>query len=147
MQAVVSQKPYTERCLECRIDHRQIAIPLIFVDQLLAYDRKPLPLAATNVGGVGIHEGYIVISVCLKLTFVRTPITTKAVLFRGAPGKTLWALEVDETLAFVDVTRQEGASHPTDQPWMTPATSSDGRAFDWLDVEHLTSTLSVQRAT
>jgi hypothetical protein len=147
MQEAESQGPYTDHCLDCRIEQRQIAIPLDFVDQLLQYDRRPLPLSAAHVGGLGIYEGRLVISICLKLKPERRSISTKAVLLRGAPGGTPWALEVDETLSFVDVIRHQGASHSTGEPWLTPANSLDGQAFEWLDVERLTSSLAIHWAT
>lgn len=142
MQTAQYLEPYADRCLECVIDQRRVAVSLDSVDQLIQYDRRPLPLPAPHVGGIGIHDGKIVISVCTSAKPRQESTNTKAILLRGLTGATPWALEVDDTFSFVDVVRHQGASHPLGFPWIIPANALDGRAFEWLDLPRLISSLS-----
>lgn len=145
MQEVQSVKTSFVHCLDCRIERRQIAVSLTYVDQLIQYVRTPLPLSVALVGGLGIYEDSIVISICLRSTLVLESKYTKAVVLRGLPGRIPWALEVDETLSFIEVAHQEHPHETTCERWLTPATSQAGQTLVLLDVERLTSSLALAR--
>jgi hypothetical protein len=133
---------FTEQCLDCRIDGRKIAVPVTHVDQLIDYDCKPLPLARFHVAGLGIFAGNLLVSLSLCKQTTRHDTHTLAVLFRGLPGSTPWALEVDKTFSFIDVVRRAGAaSERSDEPWLDPADLATGGQLEWLDVERFVTSL------
>jgi CheW-like domain len=128
----------SERGLECVIGERHVVVPLRFVDQLIEYPRASLPLARQGVAGLGVYQGKLLVS--LSMGAKSPAIATKAVLLRALAPAVSFALEVDRTLSFVDLsagTALEQASPP--EPWLSHMTSADGRHVLRLDVEALVS--------
>jgi hypothetical protein len=127
------------------IAERLVIIPLRFVDQLIEYPRSALPLGSNGVAGIGVYQDALLVSLSIAPTRNMAP-TTKGVLLRGLAPSTMFAIEVDRTLSFVDLSTEhattpsaEGArGRITEQePWLSTAISADGRQVLRLDVESL----------
>src|SRR5258705_13824794 len=94
--------------LECFVDRARIAIPVEAVAQIVEYDvASPFPLGQKHVGGLGLHDGKVVISVSLSARGVGSIVKrrrTKGILL-SIPRRTGidWALEVGEVGSFVRV--------------------------------------------
>ena len=129
----------SERGLECVIGERHIVVPLRFVDQLIEYPRASLPLAREGVAGLGVSQGKLLVS--LSLASAKSPaVATKAVLLRALAPAVTFALEVDRTLSFVDLSAGAATDlAPPREPWLSHVTSADGRHVLRLDVESLVS--------
>ncbi len=135
-----AQEQVGERGLECVIGQRHIVVPLRFVDQLIEYPRAALPLARQGVAGLGVYQGTLLVS--LSLGVVRSAaVATKSVLLRGLAPSVTFALEVDQTLSFVDLLPAGAVTigAAPSEPWLSEMTSSDGRRLSCLDVEALIS--------
>jgi len=127
----------SERGLECVIGERHVVVPLRFVDQLIEYPRAPLPLARDGVAGLGVYQGSLLVSLSLEKVNDRG-IMTKGVLLRGLAPAIAFALEVDRTLSFVDLSAALASELlPPREPWLSQLACADGRPVLRLDVESL----------
>jgi len=131
-----------ERGLECVIAGRHMVVPLSNVDQLIEYSRVALPVAREHVGGLGLYQGALLLSLSLG-SQESALVATKGVLLRGVAGPLSCALEVERTLSFVELS-STAARASTREPWLSDATTSDGRDLLRLNVESLVSALISQ---
>lgn len=129
----------SERALECVIRERHVVVPLRFVEQLIEYPRASLPLVQAGVAGLGVYQGQLLVSLSLDGD-KSSGGSIKAVLLRALAPAATFALEVDRTLSFVDLSAA-GGSFPARprEPWLSHRTSADGRQVLRLDVESLVS--------
>ena len=129
----------SERALECVIRERHVVVPLRFVDQLIEYPRASLPLVHAGVAGLGVYQGKLLVSLSLDGASSSGG-SSKAVLLRALTPVVTFALEVDRTLSFVDLSAGAASFHARSrEPWLSHRTSVDGRQVLRLDVESLVS--------
>lgn len=131
MEHATKDEDSIERGLECIIAGQTLVIPLEHVDQLIEYSRAPLPLAQPWVAGIGLYEDRLLVS--LSLFGANGRGSTKAVLLRELGGSVAFALEVERTLAFVDVQRTPLSSQPEER-WISGVISADGRRLRRIDI-------------
>jgi CheW-like domain len=130
--------------LECRVGGRRVAIPMRHVDQLIEYERSPLPLAKSGVAGLGLHQGQLVLSLALPFASpARASGPTKGVSLRGFPLGLLWALEVDQTFGFIEVSATELRADLA--AWTRDALDGRGEPLLELDVATLLDALQLPR--
>jgi chemotaxis signal transduction protein len=142
---------YEAAGLECIVGRSRVAIPTAAVQQVIEYDvASPLPLARQWIGGIGIFDHRVLVSVALaaKARDLSTPQkrTAQGVLLRTLDSEVAWALEINRVAAFITakVLPQKPQTGPYQlPPWITGATAPDGRMIGWIDVaamvRHLTS--------
>jgi chemotaxis signal transduction protein len=136
--------------LECLIGKARIAVPVEAVAQIIEYDvASPLPLARHLVGGLGVHDDKIVVSILLssrggerferrrraKGVLLRTPETSFA----------SFALEVIEVGTFVELSlHDEKSQRPGKEPlpfWVRLGETGEGRQVGFIDVPSLVQEL------
>jgi hypothetical protein len=129
--------------IECVAQGRVVLLPANEVSQFVEYEVAPLPLARPHVAGVGLHGADLVVLVRLHDSELEAPrrLVTGALLFpRG--GETSWAIEVSRVISIVRARTQR----PTPgEGWLANATTSDGRALPWLDVDEMLADLGAPR--
>ena len=132
--------------LECRIGRARLAIPMTSVDRIIEYKISPLPLARQWIGGIGVHEGMLVISVALVAgeSHRTRGAFSKGIILNVANSQLGWALEVHETFSFVRATvlprRKEADSQLPG--WITGAKTDEGRSIGWIHVPAMLAELA-----
>jgi hypothetical protein len=128
------------RGIGCRVGKADIALPFASVGQIVEYDVFPLPLGRPFIGGLGLFNGWPLISIALAGGTNRlragSRVAKGITLAAATAGSTAWVLEVDELGAFLEVTVRPHAPSPGlgVPPWISQANASDGRAYAWIDV-------------
>jgi chemotaxis signal transduction protein len=144
--------PRTALALECAVGRARVAIPVELVDSIIEYEvTGPLHLARAWIGGVGLHEGKVLLSVALsppKETPASRVRTVTGVLLHAPGSDIAWALEIASVAAFVRVTileRRASSTAGSLPDWITGAKTTDGgRTIAWLDVERMVMDLAGQ---
>jgi hypothetical protein len=127
-----------------------VALPLDRVGQIIEYPVYPLPLARRFVGGLGVFDGRVLLSIALA----RAPDRGRGQQ-RPARGILLdarakqegdeveWAFEVDELGAFVRATLVTPAVPSPDLPaWISQARDGEGKLLGWIDVAAMLADLA-----
>jgi hypothetical protein len=134
-----SQGP-AARGIGCRVGRADIALPFESVGQIVEYEVFPLPLARPFIGGLGLFGARPLVSVALAGGTNRlrsgSRVAKGIMLEAPATGGTAWALEVDDLGSFIDVRVKPRAPAPGLEvpPWISQATTAEGRAYAWIDV-------------
>lgn len=132
--------------LLCNITRVQFGVPLEFVDKLVEYDVVPAPpMAVPWVGGVGVFNNQVVLSITILRRKDPPPIRqTKGVLLKLAGAGCVWAIEVDSVASLVDATVSDRAVRVGEAKlpaWITSA-SAGGQAIGWFNIEKLVETFN-----
>jgi hypothetical protein len=123
--------------LECQVGRALVGIPRAHVGQIVEYPLVPLPLPARYVGGVGLFQERVLVSIALVPVPGGRARSTRGVLLSGGEPGVGWVLEVASVGGFVPVSvadpgeRSAGDKVPA---WILRARTSDGRHMAWLDV-------------
>ena len=125
------------RGIGCRVGRADIALPFESVGQIVEYEVFPLPLARPFIGGLGLHAARPLVSVALAGGTHRLRSgsrVAKGIMLEA--GATAWALEVDELGSFIDVRVKAHAPAPglDVPPWISQASTAEGRSYAWIDV-------------
>jgi hypothetical protein len=143
---VDSRAPSVMKGIACRVGKADVGLPVGAVGQIIEYPVFPLPLARPYVAGLGLHDDWPLISLHLHRTDARAagaePRLAKGVLLDAGHGGdggdtgVRWALEVTELGSFVEVTPTGRAPAPALDlpPWISQASTRDGRTLAWIDV-------------
>lgn len=135
--------------IECVMGEGQsVLLPVDAVGQIIEYDVAPLPLSSPFVGGVGLHDGALLVSISLQRALAPLDDTRRvgALLTLPARSPLRWAVELSHAVALTNITTVERLDHePTldeaatwQRPgWLTTALARDGRSLLWLDVPRL----------
>jgi chemotaxis signal transduction protein len=137
--------------LECIVDDVRLVIPVESVGQFIDYDLTPgLPLSRAWVGGLGTHDGKLLLSVDLSRRgrAQEREVRTKGVVLNVLSDLD-WVLEVREVASFVlagpdELSPASGASTGlSDLPfWVSKARTEDDRSVGWLDVSAMIADLT-----
>jgi chemotaxis signal transduction protein len=115
-------------------------VPTASVAQIIEYEVTPrLPLAERFIGGLGVHEGRIVVSIELVKLAAMTGRRRSAtgVLLHTPHSATRWVIEVHRINSFVHA-QSEGKTMAAGEKlpdWLSRVRTSDGRLIGWLDTE------------
>jgi hypothetical protein len=127
------------RGIGCRVGRADIALPFEAVGQIVEYEVYPLPLARPFIGGLGLFEQWPLVSVALAGGTNRLRSGSrlaKGIMLATASAGTSWALEVDDLGSFLEVRiKPRGPAPGLDvPPWISQASTAEGRAYAWIDV-------------
>jgi hypothetical protein len=123
--------------LECQVGRALVGIPRAHVGQIVEYPLVPLPLPARYVGGVGLFQERVLVSIALSPLAGAKARSTRGVLLSGGEPGVDWVLEVVSVGGFLPVNvvdtgeRSVGDKVPA---WILRARTRDGRSMAWLDV-------------
>jgi chemotaxis signal transduction protein len=127
--------------LVCTVGRARIAIPAEAVSRIVEYDlASPLPLAKSLVGGLGVCDGRLLISLSLSSReddAIEPRRRRRGVLLNSSqPSGLDWAIEVLEVGAFAIVRRRprEISEKPHLPRWVSFGHTSDGHPLGWLDI-------------
>jgi hypothetical protein len=135
-----SRAPSVMKGIACRVGKADVGLPFGSVGQIIEYPVFPLPLARPYVAGLGLHDDWPLISLNLSRTGVKAsgpePRLAKGVLLHTASATVRWALEVTELGSFVEATPTSRAPAPGLElpPWISQASTREGRPLAWIDV-------------
>ncbi len=129
----------SRRGLECLIGRGRFGVPVEAVHQVLTCEvGAPPPLAQPWVGGVGLHEGHLLISIALfpvQRTYHRQ-IKGIWLSVRGAPSE--FMLEVGRVATFVEarlLTNLVSIGKNRLPGYVTAASAPGSRSIGWIHVE------------
>jgi hypothetical protein len=126
------------RGIGCRVGRADIALPFESVGQIVEYEVFPLPLARPYIGGLGLFVDQPLVSVALAggTNRLRSGSRVAKGIMLETAGATAWALEVDELGTFLEVRVKPRAPAPglDVPPWISQASTAEGRAYAWIDV-------------
>jgi hypothetical protein len=128
------------RGIGCRVGRADIALPFESVGRIVEYEVFPLPLARSFIGGLGLFGERPLVSVALAGGTNRlrngSRVAKGIILEGGVAGATAWALEVDDLGSFIAVRVKPRAPTPGLEvpPWISQASTAEGRAYAWIDV-------------
>jgi hypothetical protein len=134
--------------LECHVGRALVGIARAHVGQVVEYPLVPVPLPARYVGGVGLWQERVLVSIALSPVAGARARSTRGVLLSipdAAPDAPGWVLEVGSVGGFVPVTLLGGSERaPGDKvpPWMVRARTPDGKVMAWLDVPRMVRELA-----
>jgi hypothetical protein len=140
------------RGIGCRVGRADIALPFESVGQIVEYEVFPLPLARPFIGGLGLFAQRPLVSVALAGGTNRlrsgSRLAKGIMLETPAAGGTAWALEVDDLGSFLEVTLKARAPAPGLEvpPWISQASTAEGRAYAWIDVPVMLAHLQAGQA-
>jgi chemotaxis signal transduction protein len=126
--------------LECVVGRVIVGVPTASVAQILEYEVTPrLPLSERFIGGIGVHEGRILISIELvKLAgMTGRRRTATGVLLHTPNSATRWVIEVHRIASFVHASTESKTVAAGEKlpDWLSRVRTSDGRLIGWLDTE------------
>jgi hypothetical protein len=132
--------------IECVAQGGVVLLPADVVSQFVEYEVAPLPLARPHVAGVGLHGTDLVILLRVRETDLEQArrLVTGALLFPRKGTETAWAIEVSRVVSIVRA-RAPRTRPGNGEGWLANATTADGRALPWLDVEQMLADLSAPR--
>jgi chemotaxis signal transduction protein len=145
--------------LLCLAGRARVVVPANDILQVIEYPVSlRLPLAARFVGGLGLFEARVIISVALDskpdLESSRTAVTqrlTKGVLVKsGGPKAAAWAIEVSQVRALVEVSSAPVSGivdHPEKASFVSWRKTREDDLVGWIDVPAMIAELSQGRAS
>lgn len=89
--------------LECSVVRAVIGIPRGAVEQVIEYELSPLPAAARYVGGLGVHDGALLVSVALTPALGNSRRFTRGVVVSSPSSSVRWVVEVTRVASFIGV--------------------------------------------
>jgi chemotaxis signal transduction protein len=90
--------------LKCVMQGELVAVPVDIVAQIIEYEVGSLPLARAWVGGIGMFEGRVVLSLRpVSAQVAPGARATKAILLAHETSTLRWAVEVDSVLELVSL--------------------------------------------
>jgi hypothetical protein len=115
------------------------------VDQLIEYQRSPLPLARPGISGLGVYEDELLVSLTLAASegHDRSISAVKGVLLRASARSVRFVLEVDEAFSFLDVALV-ATSSPPDEPWLLAGATASGETVFQFDARAFLSARGVE---
>jgi hypothetical protein len=134
--------------LECMAGELRVGIPLSAVDHVTEYTlARPLPLGRPWLGGIGLDDQGILMSVDLSsgTSQANTPgfesnRRVSGVIVRGSRFNLRWAIEVSSVRAFIRVRRDARAARslPLGAPrWILASVGPSGAPVGLVDIEML----------
>jgi chemotaxis signal transduction protein len=140
--------------LLCLAGRARIVVPTNDILQVIEYPVcAQLPLAARFVGGLGLFDGRVIISVAIdtKLGVEHAQRVTKGLLVKsGGPSAAAWAIEVSEVRALVEVSQAPVlgvVDHPEKARFVSWRRTRDDDIVGWIDVAAMIAELSQGRAS
>jgi len=138
--------------LLCLAGRARIVVPANDVLQVIEYPvSSRLPLAARFIGGLGLHDGQLLVSVAIdaKLESAVPQRLTKGVLVkRGSARAPAWAVEVSQVRALVEVNLAPISverDHPDKARFVSWRKTREGELVGLIDVPALLTELSHAR--
>jgi chemotaxis signal transduction protein len=135
--------------LICVIGRALVAIPAKSVARIVEYDMAtPLPLGHALIGGLGVCEGKLLVSVSLSSgadNRIEPRRRARGVIVHAPRAFAVeWAVEIDEVGAFSRVHRGPVRGRPQSHlpSWVDLAETAEGLAIGWIDVPTMIDDLS-----
>jgi hypothetical protein len=139
----------TTDVLECTVGAKSlVGIPRAHVGQIVEYRCTPLPLASRYVGGLGVHQGEVYVSISLANLGRSGERDAKGVILALAGQAVPWIVEISEIGVFAAVRLADKARLVDDRmpPWLMRAVTPDRRALALIDVPLMAARLAAQQA-
>jgi chemotaxis signal transduction protein len=139
--------------LLCLAGRARIVVPAHDILQVIEYPVSTrLPLAARFVGGLGLFEGRVIISVAIdpkRDGAVAQRLTKGLLVKRGSPRTAAWAIEVSQVRALVELSPEAvlGADHPDQASFVSWRKTREHELVGCIDVAAMIAELSHARAS
>lgn len=122
--------------LECVIGKAHAVLPASRVRGVLELELSaPPPLGRRWLGGLGSHEGRVVVCISLMRAAPTVPRMGKGLLCVVPESDVGWLVEASRILSFLRVRRVSRAVAVETPPWVIAAQTPDGRLVAYVDVE------------
>lgn len=136
----------TAQGLLCTISRVHFGVPLDYVEKLIEFEVvPPPPLALPWIGGIGMHDRRVVMSIAL-LHRNDPPARRliKGVLLKVPGSECGWALEVDavDSMAAVQLVQKSVRVGTAKLPSWIAAATTEGRTVGWFNVKQMIEELS-----
>lgn len=139
--------------LLCLAGRARIVVPTSDILQVIEYPVSVrLPLAARFVGGLGLFDGRVIISVAIdsKPDGAAQRLTKGLLVSNGSLGSAAWAIEVSQVRALVEVSATPVAGvaeHPEKASFVSWRKTRDDELVGWVDVAGMIAELSQGRTS
>jgi chemotaxis signal transduction protein len=137
--------------LLCLAGRARIVVPASDILQVIEYPVSGrLPLAARFVGGLGLFDGRVIISVALdaKPDGAAQRLTKGLLVKNGGPDSAAWAIEVSQVRALVEISPAPVvgvADHPEKARFVSWRKTREDDLVGWVDVAGMIAELSQGR--
>ncbi len=129
--------------LECVIGKAHAVLLASYVRSVLELELSaPPPLGRKWVGGLGAHQGRVVVCINLAKTGPATPRVGKGILCALPESDIGWMIEVSKVMSLLKVRRVPRPMTPGTPPWVTAAQTVEGRLVAFVDVERMVRELA-----
>ena len=122
--------------LECVIGKAHAVVSAVRVRSVVELELSaPPPLGRKWVGGLGVHQGQVVVCISLVRTASRAPRLGKGLLCVVPESDVAWMLEVSSVMSLVKIQKVSRPVTADTPAWLTAAQTQEGRLVGYVDVE------------